>query len=57
MKFSGKMSLMIILKVSKNQGFTLCLEDTFFEKTPHPAVLGLCRSATREATRIPSLLY
>ena len=32
MKFSGKMSLMIILKVTKIQGFTLSLEDTFFEK-------------------------
>ena len=32
MKFSEKMRLMIILKVSKNQGFTLSLEDTFFEK-------------------------
>ena len=32
MKFSGKMCLMIILKVTKNQGFTLSLEDTFFEK-------------------------
>ena len=28
------MCLMIILKVTKNQGFTLCLEDTIFEK-PH----------------------
>ena len=42
-KFSGKMCLMIILKVTKNQGFTLSLEDTFFKKphggvklTPHP---------------------
>ena len=34
MKFSGKMCLKIILKVTKNQGFTLSLEDTFFEK-PH----------------------
>ena len=33
MKFSGKMWLMIILKVTKNQGFTLSLEDAFFEKT------------------------
>ena len=33
MKFSGKMQLMIILKVRKNQGFTLSLEDTFFEKS------------------------
>ena len=32
MKFSGKMYLMIILTVSKNQGFTLSLEDTFFKK-------------------------
>ena len=32
MKFSGKMCLMIILKVTKKQGFTLPLEDTFFEK-------------------------
>ena len=32
MKLSGKMSLMIILKVTKNQGFTLCLEDTVLEK-------------------------
>ena len=30
--FSGKMWLMIILKVKKEQGFTLSLEDTFFEK-------------------------
>ena len=48
MKFSGKMCLMIILKVTKNQGFTLFLEDTFFEKPQGgggqidpPAVLGL----------------
>ena len=48
MKFSGKMCLKIILKVTKNQGFTLSVEDTFFKKpqgervklTP-PAVLGL----------------
>ena len=32
MKFSGKMCLKIILKVTKSQGFTLSLEDTFFEK-------------------------
>ena len=32
MKFSGKMCLIIILKVTKNQGFILYLEDTFFEK-------------------------
>ena len=49
MKFSGKMCLMIILKVRKNQGFTLSLEHTFFEipqgsgvkLNPPPAVLGL----------------
>ena len=31
-KFSGKMCFEIILKVTKNQGFTLSLEDAFFEK-------------------------
>ena len=33
MKFLEKMYLKIILKVTINQGFTLSLEDTFFEKT------------------------
>ena len=33
MKFSGKIWLKTILQVTKNQGFTLSLEDTFF-KTP-----------------------
>ena len=32
MKFSGKMCLKIILKITKNQDFTLSTEDTFFEK-------------------------
>ena len=32
MKFSGTMLFKIILKVTKNQGFTLSLEDTLFEK-------------------------
>ena len=32
MKFSGKMWLMIISKVTKNQRFTLSLEDTVLEK-------------------------
>ena len=32
MTFSGKMCLKIILKVTKNHGFTLFLEDAFFEK-------------------------
>ena len=52
MKFSEKMCLMIISKVTKKQGFTLSLEDTLFEKpvggqidplppSPPPAVLGL----------------
>ena len=43
------MCFKIILKVTKNQGFTLSLEDIFFEKPqggqidlpPLPAVLGL----------------
>ena len=47
MTFSGKMWLRIILKVTKNLGFTLSLEDTFFEKPQGggqidpPAILGL----------------
>ena len=48
MKFSGKMYLNIIFKVTKKQGFTLSLEDTFLEKPQEagdqidpPAVLGL----------------
>ena len=48
MKFLGKKCLMIILKVIKNQGFTLSLEHTFFAKLhwgsnwpPPPSVLGL----------------
>ena len=32
LKFSEKICFMIILKVTKNQGFKLFLEDTFFEK-------------------------
>ena len=30
-EFQGKLWLMIILKVTKNQGFTLSLEDSFME--------------------------
>ena len=54
MKFSGKMSLKIILKVTENHIFTLSLEDAIFEKLQagsnwlpppthpsSPAVLGL----------------
>ena len=32
MRFSGNMCFKIISKVTKNQGFTLTLEDKFFEK-------------------------
>ena len=32
MKFSEKMCLKIILEVTKNQGLTLSVEDTFFKK-------------------------
>ena len=37
MKFLGKICFKIIVKVTKNQDYTLSLEDTFFEK----AFLGL----------------
>ena len=47
MKLSGKMCFKIILKVTKNQGLTLSLEDTIFERpqgagsqlTPPPAAV------------------
>ena len=51
-KFSGKMCFKIILKVTKNQGFTFSLGDIFFEKpqgrggevnlthSPPPDILG-----------------
>ena len=32
MKFSGKMCLKIRLKVTKDEGFTLSLENTYFKK-------------------------
>ena len=32
MKVSGKMRFGLILKVTKKRGFTLSLEDAFFEK-------------------------
>ena len=47
MKFSGNISLMIILKVTKKQGFTLSLKKTFIKKVTgggqidFPAFLGL----------------
>ena len=34
MKFLGKVCLKIVLKVRKNQGLAVSLEDTFFEKPP-----------------------
>ena len=49
MKFSGKMYFEIILKVTKNKGFTLCLQYIFFEKPQAgdqidlPAVSGLLK--------------
>ena len=49
-KFAGKVWLMVIWKVTKNQGFTLSLEDVFFEKPlgggsnwPPSAALGLIK--------------
>ena len=46
MKFSGKMWLMIILKIIKNHSFTIFLEDTFFGMYP-PAVLGLIKNVQK----------
>ena len=41
-ELSGKMCLMIILKVTKKQGFTSSLENTVLEK-PHWGSNGLFR--------------
>ena len=49
MTFSGKIWLMIVLEVTKNQGLTLFLDDTFLEKShkriklPRPPSPGLLR--------------
>ena len=58
MKFSGKMCLMIILKATKNQGFTLSLEDTFFEKPQGRFRVKLFRNGAKRqnGTLIPLLL-
>ena len=53
MKFSRKMWLMIILKVTKNQGFTLYLEDSFLENQ-NGGVMGSNRSSTPPATPCPT---
>ena len=42
MKFSGKM-LLTLIKVTKSQGFTLALEDTFFKK-PQTGQIALTRA-------------
>ena len=49
MKFSGKMCFKILLKITKNQDFTLSLEDAIFKKPQGegsqidllPVILGL----------------
>ena len=65
MKFSVKMRLKTILKVTKYQGFTLSLEDTFFKKPQGegsnwpsppqpPVILGLSISHTLESSWLPT---
>ena len=48
MKCSRKMSLKIILKVTKKQSFTLSLEDTIFEKPQRGSNRTLCRFRAKE---------
>ena len=48
MKFSGKMCLKIILKATKNQGFTLSLEDTFLEKPQEESNWEIVRNSDKE---------
>ena len=66
MKFSGKMSVMIILKVRKSQASTLSLEETFLGKLqgwggggvklPPQAFLGLIKRCDANATEV-SILF
>ena len=50
MEFSGKVWLMIMLKVTKNQGFILSLEDKFFEK---PQMGGGDGGSVSDPNRLP----
>ena len=62
MNFSENMCLMIILKVTKNQGFTLSVEDKkIFSKNyggvslippPFPAVLGLKGTGLKRKNKV-----
>ena len=66
MKFSGKMSVMIILKVTKSQASTLSLEEAFLGKLqgwgggsdcpPPPAFLGLIKRCDANAKEV-SILF
>ena len=60
MKFSEKMCFMIISKVTKKQGFILCLEDPIFKKlegeglklTPPPSTLHPNRFRVKQEPQI-----
>ena len=52
MKFSGKMSVMIILKVRKSQASTLSLEGV---KLPPQAFLGLIKRCDANAKEVSVL--
>ena len=54
MKISGKIWLMIILKVTKNQGFALPLEDTLYEKPQGGRGGSKTISGRKFSTLIPS---
>ena len=46
MKFSGKMLLIVIVKVTKIQGFTVYVEDTFFRETTRDGGVAGWRGST-----------
>ena len=48
MKFSGKLRLMIKLKVTKNHSFPLSLEDPFFEKPQGDQIDTLSRFRVKD---------
>ena len=57
LKFSVKMWLIIILKVTKNQRFTLSLEDAFFEKTQGGIKLTPSPPAVLELNKIDEPIW
>ena len=56
MKFSGKMCLMIILKITKSNGFNLSLENTFFKKPEREGWVKLTPLPSSPSRPLPAVL-